>query len=176
VTKEGCVPIEHDVVGIDPGTEVTAWVRLDHKCRCVKGHGIESNEAVLGRILEWQRLPRSPRVAIEMIESFGMPVGKEIFETVWWIGRYCQADQDASRVTRREVKLHVCGQMRGVNDSTIRQAMLDRYGPGREKAVGKKKSPGPLYGIRKDEWQALALAVTFFDCELTSSDSSDVLT
>jgi len=63
----------------------------------------------------------------------------------------------------------------GVNDSTIRQAMLDRYGPGREKAIGKKKSPGPLYGIRKDEWQALALAVTFFDCELTGSDDKDVL-
>lgn len=161
--------IEYDVVGIDPGTEVTAWVRLDHKCRCVKEHAIEGNNAVLSRILEWQRLPRSPRVVVEMIESFGMPVGKEIFETVWWIGRYCQADQCAARMTRRDVKLHVCGQMRGVNDSTIRQAMLDRFGPGREAAIGKKKSPGPLYGIRKDEWQALAVAVTFYDCVITGS-------
>jgi hypothetical protein len=163
------VSIEYDVVGIDPGTEVTAWVRLDHKCRCVKEHAIEGNNAVLSRILEWQRLPRSPRVVVEMIESFGMPVGKEIFETVWWIGRYCQADQCAARMTRRDVKLHVCGQMRGVNDSTIRQAMLDRFGPGREAAIGKKKSPGPLYGIRKDEWQALAVAVTFYDCVITGS-------
>ena len=175
MTTEGTVAIEHDVIGIDPGTEVTAWVRLDHKCLRVKAHGIDDNSAVLGRILGWCDEPRRPRVAVEMIESFGMPVGKEIFETVWWIGRYCQADQEATRVSRRDVKLHVCGQMRGVNDSTIRQAMLDRYGPGREKAVGKKKSPGPLYGIRKDEWQALALAVTFFDCGITGSDSKDVL-
>jgi hypothetical protein len=166
----------HDIVGIDPGTEMTAWVRLDPSCRRVKEHGIDANDRVLCRLQKWSKDIRQPRVAIEMIESFGMPVGREIFETVWWIGRYCQADQCATRVTRREVKLHVCGQMRGVNDSTIRQAMLDRYGPGREKAVGKKKSPGPLYGIRKDEWQALALAVTFFDCELTGSDSNEVLT
>lgn len=160
------MPIEHDVVGIDPGTEVTAWVRLDHRCKRVKDHAIEGNEVVLSRLLEWQERPRSPRVGIEMIESFGMPVGKEVFETVWWIGRFCQAYSGVTRVTRREVKLHVCNQMRGVNDSTIRQAMIDRFGPGREKAVGKKKSPGPLHGIRKDEWQALALAVTFFDCHV----------
>ena len=160
------MPIEHDVVGIDPGTEVTAWVRLDHRCKRVKDHAIEGNEIVLSRLLGWQERPRSPRVGIEMIESFGMPVGKEVFETVWWIGRFCQAYSGVTRVTRREVKLHVCNQMRGVNDSTIRQAMIDRFGPGREKAVGKKKSAGPLHGIRKDEWLALALAVTFFDCHV----------
>ena len=161
--------IEYDVIGIDPGTEVTAWIRLDHECLRVKAHGIEGNSTVLARILKWRAEPRKPLVAVEMIESFGMPVGKEIFETVWWIGRYCQADEDMKRVTRRDVKMHVCGQTRGVNDSVIRQAMLDRFGPGREKAVGKKSSPGPLHGIRKDEWQALGVAVTFHDCWVTGS-------
>jgi len=163
------VSIEYDIIGIDPGTEVTAWVRLDYKCLRVKSHGIEGNSTVLSRILEWRDDPRKPLVAVEMIESFGMPVGKEIFETVWWIGRYCQANEDMKRVTRRDVKMHVCGQTRGVNDSVIRQAMLDRFGPGREKAVGKKSTPGPLHGIRKDEWQALGVAVTFYDCCVSGS-------
>jgi hypothetical protein len=58
--------------------------------------------------------------------------------------------------------LQLCGSSRA-NDATIRQALLDRYGPGREKAVGTKANPGPLYGIKADLWQALALAVTYSD-------------
>jgi hypothetical protein len=38
--------------------------------------------------------------------------------------------------------------------------LLDRFGPGREVAVGTKRAPGPLYGIKGDEWSALAVALT----------------
>ena len=161
--------VANDVIGIDPGTEVTAWVRLDPSCRRVRSHGIEGNDTVLHRLHEWSQEVRPPRVAIEMIESFGMPVGREVFETVWWIGRYCEAGGEVVRVRRSEIKLHLCNTKRGANDSTIRQALIDRFGPGKPRAVGLKKSPGPLYGIRKDEWQALAVAVTFFDLSAARS-------
>ena len=60
------------------------------------------------------------------------------------------------------MKLHLCHSARAT-DANIREALLDRYGPGKEKAVGRKAAPGPLFGVSKDIWSALAVAVTFSD-------------
>jgi hypothetical protein len=60
------------------------------------------------------------------------------------------------------VKLHLCKSTKA-NDASIRQALIDRYGPGKERAIGTKKAPGPLYGVKADVWAALALAVTWHD-------------
>jgi hypothetical protein len=54
------------------------------------------------------------------------------------------------------VKLHLCESVRA-NDSNIRAALIDRFGPGKEKAVGRKATPGPLFGLKGDEWSALAI-------------------
>lgn len=47
-------------------------------------------------------------------------------------------------------------------DKNIRQALIDRYG-----VVGTKKNPGFFYvngtKFAKDMWQAMAVAVTYFD-------------
>jgi len=58
------------------------------------------------------------------------------------------------------VKLHLCGSARA-KDTNIRQALIDRYGG--SAAIGKKAAPGPLYGVSKDVWSALAVAVTAAD-------------
>lgn len=101
-------------------------------------------------------------LAIEMIASYGMPVGREVFETCVWIGRFIEAwGGPYTLVYRKDVKLHLCGQPRA-KDSNIRQALIDRYG-GKDRAVGKKATPGPLYGVSADVWSALAIAVTFAD-------------
>jgi hypothetical protein len=98
-----------------------------------------------------------------MIASYGMPVGREVFETCLWIGRFVEAW--ASRggeyrlVYRREVKLHLCESVRA-NDANIRAALIDRFGPGKPAAIGTKKAPGPLYGLKGDEWAALGVALT----------------
>ena len=101
-----------------------------------------------------------------MVASYGMPVGAEVFETVFWIGRFYERHENeggrVARVFRKDVKMHLCGQTKA-KDSNIRQALIDRYGPGKEKAIGLKKTPGPLYGIKGDEWQALALACYWLD-------------
>ena len=104
------------------------------------------------------------RLVIEMIASYGMPVGAEVFETCVWIGRYQQAWKDPEAVCltlRRAVKLHLCNDMRA-KDSNIWQALLDRFG-GKSSAVGLKKTPGPLYGITSHARSALALAITDHD-------------
>src|ERR1019366_6572924 len=103
---------------------------------------------------------------IEMVASYGMAVGASVFDTCVWAGRFIECwsrtgfDRDwaAGRVFRREVKLHLCGSARA-KDANVRQALIDRYG-GKEKAVGRKKTPGPLYGLKSDCWSALAVAIT----------------
>ena len=110
------------------------------------------------------RRNEKPRFAIEMIASYGMPVGAEVFETCCWIGRFEQVlygeTQRVQRVFRREVKLELCNTNRAT-DANVRQALIDLYGPGKRAAVGLKASPGPLYGFKKDMWAALGVAVTF---------------
>jgi hypothetical protein len=89
-----------------------------------------------------------------------MPVGREVFETCVWIGRFQQVWRDPEAVKlvyRRDVKLHLCGNSRA-KDANIRQALIDKLGP-----VGTKAAPGPLYGVRSHAWAAVAVAVTAFD-------------
>jgi hypothetical protein len=70
-------------------------------------------------------------------------------------------------MVRRDVKMHICGQMKA-KDSNIRAALIDRFG-GKERAIGRKASPGPLFGITADRWAALALAITWLDLHGTPS-------
>jgi hypothetical protein len=91
-----------------------------------------------------------------MIASYGMAVGREVFETCVWIGRFIQARQPMQHelIYRRDVKIHLCGSPRA-KDANIRQSLLDKFGE-----VGTKKNPGPLFGVKSHVWSALAVAVT----------------
>ena len=99
-------------------------------------------------------------VVIEKIESYGMAVGAEVFDTVWWAGRFAEACQrvPAVMLPRRAVRLALCGDSRA-KEANIRQALIDHFGG--SAAVGRKATPGPLYGISRDVWSALAIAVTY---------------
>lgn len=143
-----------NILAVDPGTEKSAWVIL-HNENIVR-MGIDENSHVLKILSE----TIVDTVVIEMIASYGMAVGKEVFETCVWIGRFiqaCDGNSPVERIFRHEIKMYLCGNTRA-KDSNIRQALLDRYGP-----PGTKKAPGKLYGIKKDMWAALAVAVTFQD-------------
>lgn len=146
------------VMAIDPGPVESAWLTYDGARPIVMG--ISSNKFVLDEVWKWD----NPLV-IEKVESYGMPVGEEVFETVYWTGRFAEAfaPLPAFRLPRRKVKLHLCGSMRAT-DATIRQALIDRFGG--SSAKGTKAKPGPLYGVARDLWSALALAVTFYETEL----------
>jgi len=148
-------------IAIDPGPAVSAWL-LFGDAGGVRAFGIWPNHELLDLLRGEAHGGLSPdvtRIAIEKVESFGMAVGAEVFETVWWSGRFAEAARGLSleRVTRRAVKLHLCGSARA-KDANIRQALIDRYGG--SAAIGKKASPGPLFGVSKDVWSALAVAVT----------------
>jgi hypothetical protein len=113
-------------------------------------------------------------VAIEMVACYGMPVGKEVFETCLWIGRFEECwlngyhpvttetvKTSFQLVYRRDVKSHFCHSTKA-KDANIRQAILDRFG-GKDAAVGRKASPGPLYGVKSHIWSALAIALYIQD-------------
>ena len=148
------------ILALDPGPTMTAYVALDQDGG-VRFHAKRANEDVM-TLIEHRREHTDDDIVIEMIASYGMPVGAEVFETCVWIGRYWQAAGIIDRLYRKDVKMHLCHSMKA-NDAAIRCALIDRYGPGKDKAIGTKKNPGPLYGIKADVWAALAVAVTWKD-------------
>ena len=150
------------IIAIDPGPIHSALVVFDG--RSVQQHYYERNHAILTRVHELSRDPLCGCVAVEQVRSYGMAVGAEVFDTVFWSGRYtqaCAAPDDVVMVPRLQVKLHLCMSPKA-NDGNIRAALIDRFG-GKDAAIGKKKTPGPLYGISGDKWAALAVAVTMAD-------------
>ena len=159
------------ILAIDPGPAISTWVVydpsriVDHDPQrpqpVVKiGRGCENNVV---RELLYDR-PQVQHVVCEDIECFGMAVGSETFQTVRWTGRFeeiCFRESlPFDLVARSAVKLHLCGS-RTARDPNIRMALLDRFGPGQDKAIGTKATPGPLYGVAGHAWSALALAVTW---------------
>jgi len=65
-----------------------------------------------------------------------------------------------------DVKMHLCNSSRA-KDSNIRQALIDRFEPD---LPPKCRPKGILKGISKDCWQALALAVYWWDTRKENSD------
>jgi hypothetical protein len=157
------------VLAIDPGSEQSAYVLYDCESREVIEHRKAPNHEVMDRIYlkpsaGFDELP--DKCVIEMVASYGMAVGREVFETCVWIGRYFEAwrimteSESPSLMVRRDVKMHLCAR-NNAKDPNIRQALIDKFGPGKDRAIGRKANPGPLYGISGDCWAALAVAVTF---------------
>lgn len=149
------------ILAIDPGPAQSAIVEIEYGGSGVGRFFTKPNH----EIAEFLRrdIESETNVVIEMIASYGMPVGREVFETCVWVGRFIECSDVcfAGTVYRKDVKINLCGSMKA-KDANIRQALIDRFG-GKEKAIGNKKAPGPLYGIKGDEWAALAVAVTYAD-------------
>lgn len=161
------------LLAIDPGDEMSALLVYTDSPECLDSHGIFPNERVL-ELIDELALDGVDECVIEMVASYGMAIGRDVLETIFWIGRFAERwearrGSPAARLIRRQVKMHLCHNATA-NDSNLRAALIDRFGPGKAKAVGTKKDQGPLYGVKADIWQALALAVTYAE-QLTDLDS-----
>lgn len=146
-----------DIVAIDPGNEQSAFVWMrDNE---ILDKGLYENY----HLLAWlsNTMPINCILLIEMVESYGMPVGKTVFETVLWVGRYLQKAKDRGAevklIPRKQVKLHHCNSVRA-KDGNIIQVLKDKYGD-----KGTKKNPGYFYGFSADMWQAFALASYYYE-------------
>ena len=156
------------IIAIDPGSSVSSWVVWDPDAARVVLTDDEPNDELVDRLAEDGRRPIIESVGlllIEHIESYGMTVGAEIFDTVFWSGRFVQAWKGEWRkVGRRDVKLVLCGSSRA-KDPNVKQALVDRFGGSMIAAKGTRAMPGPLWGIKNHRWSALALAVAYVDME-----------
>jgi len=153
------------LLAIDPGNIQSAYVLMDEDYRPLE-FGKVDNDAIFQQIA-YHKLRTEATVAIEMIASYGMPVGREVFDTCVWIGRFTQfADANGltvSQVFRADVKLNLCGSSRA-KDGNVRQALIDRFAHHDMKnGKGVKANPDWFYGFKADVWAAYAVGTTYLD-------------
>lgn len=152
-----------EILAIDPGNIESAYVVLDTTtCRPLT-FGKVGNLEVLDLLAGFDG-----GVHIEMIASYGMAVGAEVFDTCVWIGRFSERSAIVTGrlpelVKRQPIKLHHCHSSKA-KDANIIQALVDRFGAdASNRGKGTKAEPGWFYGFRADVWQAYALAVYVAD-------------
>lgn len=151
------------LMAIDPGNTHSAYVIVDEDMR-IHEHGKVENNTL--RMLISHR-PEITHYAIEMIASYGMAVGREVFETCVWIGRFTECAMhvnDQTPITyiyRAQEKQAICHSLKA-NDSNIRKALIDLYASHDFKnGKGTKDNRDWFYGFVADEWAAFAVAHTY---------------
>lgn len=148
------------IVGVDPGNVQTAYCLIDDEML----RPIEFGKADNAKVKDRFKLYGDECVfAIERVASYGMAVGKSVFETCEWIGRFTEAigEERVWYVYRIEEKQHICHDSRA-KDSNIRRALIDRFATHDFKnGKGTKSNPDWFYGFSADVWSAYAVAITF---------------
>jgi hypothetical protein len=149
------------ILAIDPGTTESGYVLWNPTEQKPIEFGKWGNDDLL-KIINSVADPYI--LAIEKPANMGNYFGDSLIDTCIWIGRIIESSRAVNPilVKRHEVKMHLCHRMKGVNDSVIRAAIIDRFG-GKDKAVGVKTNPGVFYGMKADVWQALAVALVVQD-------------
>lgn len=157
------------ILAIDPGPLESAYVLLDENLKPIDFQKIKNDllyEKLKSKTFGTAAFDVSKTdLVFEKVESYGMAVGAEVFETVFWTGRFWEAGLPMSvmRIGRKEVKLNLCNDSRA-KDSNIKQALIDRFAFGVPNGgKGTVKAPGWFYGFAADVWQAYALGVTYAD-------------
>ena len=150
------------VIGLDPGSEKSAFIHWDGKR--ILNKGIHPNEYLLNLLngVFWHQFKSTtiaPVLAVESMVHITNNAGKEIIDTIFWSGRFYQAWQGKKElVPRYKVRIALCGKMQS-NDKVVRDILISRFG-----APGTKKNPNPVtYGLKSHLWAAFALAVTHMD-------------
>lgn len=153
------------LLAIDPGSSDSAYCLMEGYYPV--HFGKIPNGALLQMIVQ-KEFADIDAAAIEMVASYGMAVGAEVFDTCVWIGRFEQAIVTASgvipeKVFRIEEKMALCHDSKA-RDSNIRQALIDRFATkDRKNGKGTKKDPDFFYGFSSDVWSSFAVGVTFLD-------------
>ncbi len=151
------------ILAIDAGNRESGYAVIDMPNFRLIDFGKVENEELLKML---SIIPyKLDTVALEMVACYGMPVGKDVFETCVWIGRFKQALQghDINYVYRKDEKITLCNSLKA-KDSNIRQALINRYAKHDFKnGKGTKKNPDTFYGVSKDVWQAIAVGVTLYE-------------
>ena len=116
------------ILAIDPGNEYSGYVLIGAEDM----RPLEKGKVINKEVIERVQKADFDELVIEMVASYGMPVGRSVFETCVHIGRLMQAASSVSiptaRLYRQDVKLNICHSNRAT-DATITQALIDRFAP-----------------------------------------------
>ena len=92
------------ILAIDPGSVESGWCVVDTDTGLMPDRfGKTRNADLLAAITEGMDTLSKWHIdhfAIEMVASYGMPVGADVFETCVWIGRFDQAIASAEFTQR----------------------------------------------------------------------------
>lgn len=152
------------ILAIDPGSQQSAYCLIDRDRR-PNVFGKIHNDDLLDLIGNDGWTP--DQAAVEMVASYGMAVGADVFETCVWTGRFVEAlareGVEAQLIKRLPIKTHLCHSARA-SDANIRQALVDRFAPGvPNHGKGTKAAPGWFHGFAADVWAAYSIAVYVAD-------------
>ena len=169
------------VFAIDPGNEQSAWCIMNEKYELLdfdKQPNKQVMDTLIHRLVNTETtISLIDNVVIERVASYGMPVGREVFETCEWIGRFAQEAEknaDVNYVYRRDEKLYLCFDSKA-KDANIRAALIERFAKHDFKnGRGTKKDPDYFYGVKSDIWAAIAVATTFLDMQKEKLQKSEV--
>lgn len=160
------------VLGIDPGPETHGAVLYDSEARRVlwSSKAITSFDLLDYLVRKWAK---PDAIVIERpaaMGALGVGIVGHMLDTAWEAGALWGVlwqifKGDPQRMTRREV-LRNLGVLsgKGSSDSRVRAACIaDHETPGGPPAVGRKATPGPLYGVSSHAWQALGLVLAWLE-------------
>ena len=75
------------IVAIDPGTTQSAMVIMDAvTLRPLEMHKLPNDD--LQMYIKCMRFEETDRAVIEMLQSYGQLIGRDVLETAVWIGRF----------------------------------------------------------------------------------------
>jgi hypothetical protein len=140
------------ILGLDPGSALSSFVVWDGEV--VLQRGEMKNEDLRNLILSHSII--ADECGIETM-VYGKRFGREIADTMLWAGRFAECwaqtvGTEPAFLPRPKVRKYFCPI--GGNDAMVRKAIIDAYGK-----PGSRNKQGPLYGVTRHLWQALAVAI-----------------
>lgn len=166
------------ILAIDPGNTESAYVFADVEDLKPIAFGKVPNTKMLEILNNYFFLYNCIHFPIEMIKSYGMPVGDTVFETCVWVGRFTERaslfDVSSTFIYRKsDVCQEICHSSKA-KDSNIRQALINRFAQHDFKnGRGTKNNPDWFFGFKADIWQAYAVLVTYYEKYYKTRDTGD---
>lgn len=163
------------VFAIDPGNVESAYCVVDMESLRPLQFDKVPNENLKNIIRDFAFL-ESDRAAVEMLQSYGNLIGRDVLETAVWIGRFSECLdrkllEPADMVFRMEEKMHICGDSRA-GDANIRRALIDRFAEHDLKnGKGTKANKDFFYGFKADIWSAYAVAIVYIERKLHGEEN-----
>lgn len=159
------------VLGVDPGPKTHGAVVYD----TVERRVVWSSGRATFNEVDCAHLDHGCDLAVierpTVMGALGPGIIGHLLDTAWTAGELSvvlgMEGPPVQTMTRREV-LRYLGVLsgKGSADSRVRAACIeDHQTPGGSPAIGRKASPGPLYGVSSHAWQALGLVLAYLHKE-----------